>query len=211
MTGKALHEKFKCIPNNMSTWPCLSDLPSFATLPVPEIHKVAETGKYALGPKASFPSKKHSTFANGGSNRFHEIASSTKYLGDAIARSTGHLMNKDSKLPTTYKFTFRRQIMSTSTLLMETELNKKMKQVMGELSMTDVSGVFTVDPTTKLELLAGNKVWEIKIEGEETQIPKSNFDAMSASSLFGLTNSNRVVITLEIINRVAAPTENYSW
>ena len=206
-----MHENFKCIPNNMSTWPSLSDLPSFATLPVPEIHKIAEKGKYALGPEAAFTSKKHITGANVGSNRFHEIASSTKYLGDAIARSTGHLMNKDSKLPTTYKFTFRRQIMSTSTLLMETELNKKMKVVMGELSKTDVSGVFHVDAPTKSELVAGTKVWEIKIEGEETQIPKANFDAMSASSLFGLTKNNRVIISLEIVNRVAAPTDNYEW
>ena len=210
-TGKALHEKFKCIPNNMSTWPSLSDLPSFATLPVPEIHKIAETGKYALGPEAAFPSKKNATGANAGSNRFHEIASSTKYLGDAIARSTSHLMNKDSKLPTTYKFTFLRLNMSTSTLLMETELEKKMKAVIGELSKTDVSGVFHVDPLTKSELVAGTKVWEIKIEGEETQIPKANFDAMSASSLFGLTKNNRVIISLEIVNRVAAPTDNYVW
>ena len=94
---------------------------------------------------------------------------------------------------------------------METELEKKMKAVMGELSKTDVSGVFHVDAPTKSELVAGTKVWEIKIEGEETQIPKANFDAMSASSLFGLTKNNRVIISLEIVNRVAAPTDNYEW
>ena len=81
---------------------------------------------------------------------------------------------------------------------MEDQLHKKMKEVMGELSKTDVSGVFEIDQATKAALGTGNKVWEIKIEGEETSIPKENFDDMSASSLFGLRKNN--IISSKILD-----------
>ena len=200
----------------MSSWPTLNDLPSFTTLPVNDFDKISETGKYPLGPEAAFPSRKKREGGignNSESRSFREVSEATRYLGDSIKESTSTLMNRNKKpkLPITYKFTFCRMSKSTSTLLMEDQLHKKMKDVMGELSKTDVSGVFAIDQATKAALGTGSKVWEIKIEGEETPIPKANFDDMSASSLFGLTNNNRVTITLKIVERVAAPTNNYSW
>ena len=79
-------------------------------------------------------------------------------MGNSIKVSTNAMMNKNSNIPTRYRFTFQRQMVSTSTLLIEDEQNKKMKDVMGKLLRTDVSGVFTVDRLTKLELEDGSKV-----------------------------------------------------
>ena len=86
-----------------------------------------------------------------------------------------------------------------------------MKDVIGELSKTDVSGIFSTNRATKIQLESVSNVLEIKIEGKETQILKETFDAMSALSLFELTNNNRAIITLSKVNRVAAPTNNFSW
>ena len=193
------------------TWPKISDLLSFMLLPVGSYDKIPEKGKYPLEPAAVFPSK-IGTPETKTSDKFGEVVDATKYLGDSIKLSTNVLIhNKNSNLPITYKFTFRRNQASASTLLMTEDLNKRMKQVMGNLSTTDVSGVFTVDLETRRALTAGQKIWQINIEGEETTIPKANFDIMTASSLFGLTNSNRVVILLNIVDRAAAQTDNYSW
>ena len=193
------------------TWPKISDLPSFMSLPVGNYDKIPEKGKYPLRPAAAFPSKINSQETKT-TDKYGQVANATRYLGDLIKLSTNALMhNKNSSLPITYKFTFRRNQASTSTLLMEEDLNKRMKQVMGDLSTTDVSGVFAVDPETRTALTEGQKIWQINIEGEETTIPKANFDIMTASSLFGLTNSNRIVILLNIVDRAAAPTDNYSW
>ena len=134
-------------------------MPSFLTLPVGNYDKIPEKEKYPLVPAAVFPSKINTAEVKT-INKFEQVANATKYLGDLIKISTNALMlNKNSSLPITYKFTFRRNQASTSTLLMEEDLNKRMKQVMGDLSTTDVSGVFAVDPETRTALTGGQKIW----------------------------------------------------
>ena len=116
----------------------MSDLPSYLSLPVRNYDKIPEKGKYPLGPAAAFPSKIN-TQEMKTTGKYGQVANATRYLGDLIKLSTNALMhNKNSSLPITYKFTIRRNQASTSTLLMEADLSKRMKQVMGDSSKTDV-------------------------------------------------------------------------
>ena len=116
----------------------MSDLPSYLSLPVRNYDKIPEKGKYPLGPAAVFPSKINTAEVKT-IDKFGQVVNATKYLGDSIKISTNALiLNKNSSLPITYKFTIRRNQASTSTLLMEADLSKRMKQVMGDSSKTDV-------------------------------------------------------------------------